>query len=44
MRKHLIFLFFIMMLFILAIVIKIENDQKKEQQLSKLKLIEKKIN
>ena len=44
MRKHLIFLFFIMILFILAIVIKIENDQKKEQQLSKLKLIEKKIN
>ena len=31
MRRHLIFLIFIVMVFILAIVIKIENDQKKSK-------------
>jgi hypothetical protein len=44
MRKHLIFLSFIVMVFILAMVIKIENDQKKRQELSKLELVKKKVN
>ena len=44
MRMHLIFLFFIVMVFILAIVVKIENDQKKRQELSKLELVKKKVN
>lgn len=44
MRKHLIFLIFIVMVFILAIVVKIENDQKKRQELSKLELVKKKVN
>lgn len=44
MRKHLIFLFFIVMVFILAIVVKIENDQKKRQELIKLELVKKKVN
>ena len=44
MRKYLIFLIFIVMVFILAIVIKIENDQKKRQELSKLELVKKKVN
>jgi len=44
MRRHLIFLFFIVMVFILAIVVKIENDQKKRQELSKLELVKKKVN
>ena len=44
MRKHLILLSFIVMVFILAMVIKIENDQKKRQELSKLELVKKKVN
>ncbi|WP_281440802.1 hypothetical protein [Escherichia coli] len=44
MRKYLIFLIFIVMVFILAIVVKIENDQKKRQELSKLELVKKKVN
>ncbi len=44
MRKYLIFLIFIVMVFILAIVVKIENDQKKRQELSKLELFKKKVN
>lgn len=44
MRKHLIFLFFIVMVFILALVVKIYNDQKREQELNKLELVEKKVN
>lgn len=32
------------MVFILAMVIKIENDQKKRQELSKLELVKKKVN
>lgn len=44
MRKHLIFLIFIVMVFILALTVKINNDQKKEQELNKLKLVEKKNN
>ena len=44
MRRHLIFLFFIVMVFILAIIVKIENDQKKRQELSKLELVKKKVN
>ena len=41
MRKYLIFLVFIVMVFILALVVKINNDQKKAQELNKLKLVEK---
>lgn len=41
MRKYLIFLFFIVMVFILALVVKINNDQKREQELNKLELVEK---
>ena len=41
MRKYLIFLIFIVMVFILALVVKINNDQKKAQELNKLKLVEK---
>lgn len=44
MRKHLIFLVFIVMVFILALVVKINNDQKKEQKLNKLEIVEKKAN
>ncbi|SLO24902.1 Uncharacterised protein [Klebsiella variicola] len=44
MRKHLIFLIFIVMVFILALTVKINNDQQKEQELNKLKLVEKKNN
>lgn len=44
MRKHLIFLIFIVMVFILALVVKINNDQKREQDLNKLELVEKKAN
>ncbi len=44
MRKHLIFLIFIVMVFILALTVKINNDQQKEQELNKLKLVEKKTN
>lgn len=44
MRKHLIFLIFIVMIFILALTVKINNDQQKEQELNKLKLVEKKTN
>ena len=43
MRKYLIFLIFIVMVFILAIVVKIENDQKKRQELSKLELVKKNV-
>lgn len=42
MRKHLLFLMFIVMIFILALVVKINNDQKKAQELNKLELVEKK--
>ncbi len=44
MRKHLIFLIFIVMIFILALVVKINNDQKKKQELNRLELVEKKVN
>lgn len=44
MRKHLIFLIFIVMVFILALVVKINNDQKKKQELNRLELVEKKAN
>lgn len=44
MRKHLIFLVFIVMIFILALVVKINNDQKKKQELNRLELVEKKAN
>jgi hypothetical protein len=44
MRKHLIFLIFIVMIFILALVVKINNDQKKKQELNRLELVEKKAN
>lgn len=44
MRKHLIFVIFIVMVFILALTVKINNDQQKEQELNKLKLVEKKNN
>lgn len=43
MRKHLIFLVFIVMVFILALVVKINNDHKKGQALKKLELVEKQI-
>lgn len=43
MKKHLIFLVFIVMVFILALVVKINNDHKKAQALNKLELVEKKI-
>ena len=36
MKKHLIFLVFIVMVFILALVVKINNDHKKGQALKKL--------
>jgi len=42
MRKHLIFLVFIVMVFILALVVKINNDQKKAQEFNKLEMVEKK--
>lgn len=32
------------MIFILALTVKINNDQQKEQELNKLKLVEKKTN
>ena len=38
MKKHLIFLVFIVMVFILALVVKINNDHKKGQALNKLEL------
>ena len=41
MKKHLIFLVFIVMVFILALVVKINNDHKKRQALNKLELVEK---
>ena len=44
MRKHLIFLIFIVMIFILALGVKINNDQKKKQELNRLELVEKKAN
>jgi len=44
MRKHLIFLIFIVMIFILALVVKVNNDQKKKQELNRLELVEKKAN
>lgn len=44
MRRHLIFLTFIVMIFILALVVKINNDQEKAQKLNKLELVEKKVN
>ena len=44
MRKHLIFLVFIVMIFILALVVKINNGQKKKQELNRLELVEKKAN
>ncbi|ENX25610.1 hypothetical protein F893_00095 [Acinetobacter sp. CIP 102136] len=43
MKKHLIFLVFIVMVFILALVVKINNDHKKRQALNKLELVEKQI-
>ncbi|ENW85933.1 hypothetical protein F905_02995 [Acinetobacter sp. CIP 53.82] len=43
MKKHLIFLVFIVMVFILALVVKIDNDHKKGQALKKLELVEKQI-
>ena len=43
MRKHLIFLVFIVTVFILALVVKINNDHKKGQALNKLELVEKQI-
>ena len=43
MKKHLIFLVFIVMVFILALVVKINNDHKKVQALKKLELVEKQI-
>ncbi|HDC9527014.1 TPA: hypothetical protein O9Q60_002707 [Staphylococcus aureus] len=43
MKKHLIFLVFIVMVFILALVVKINNDHKKGQALNKLELVEKQI-
>ena len=43
MKKHLIFLVFIVMVFILALVVKINNDHKKGQALKKLELVEKQI-
>jgi len=38
MRRHLISLTFIGMIFILALVVKINNDQEKAQKLNKLEL------
>ena len=43
MKKHLIFLVIIVMVFILALVVKINNDHKKRQALNKLELVEKQI-
>lgn len=43
-RKHLIFLVFIVMTFILALIVKSNNDQKKVQELNELELVEKKAN
>ena len=43
MKKHLIFLVFIVIVFILALVVKINNDHKKRQALNKLELVEKQI-
>jgi hypothetical protein len=43
MRNHLIFLVFIVIVFILALVVKINNDQEREQDLNKLELVEKKL-
>jgi integral membrane sensor domain MASE1 len=44
MKKHLIFLVFIVMVYFLALVVKINNDHKKKgQALKKLELVEKQI-